>query len=569
MNSVLRAARDVTALLLCYCLFFPSTAHAAEDDVAAMKRAIQELQLQNRALSDRLATLEGRRPVRKQAARVEPTQTVTQAAPKTVAPEAQPASPEPTRDPAAGQPSGTGGDRSIDQRVRKLESAQVAQEDAVRRIIQDSFAKSGPKINEFVTLGGAIETSAGWSTDFQRRSRTRASLDTAEIDFEVRANPWMVGNLTTTFASGTDVLFPTTTGFRTGVDRLTVEKASVTIGDTQRFPLFAKGGLDVLTFGTSTGFARLDTLAITGPLSTEVFETRRAFAGFGFEFPTPGVVRPMPPQVVPQVRPMVINPLFGSFARALGYNPPVTRPKQPTPFTFPPEQPPIYGALYLYESNSIEGVNRNLTSNFNASLGYRTRGNCGRPYNELHATDLCPWSIDVGVDYISSIFDSRFLEAEYRPFLRRIGNVPGVAVSLKASAGPVSLIAEWNGAVTRANFLDDAGKRISIAPAAWQASLGYQLGWNPWAEAIGAHGTYFPLGYSGSKDLAGVTAAQPDGPARVGFVPQHRLTVTGGEWFLDGAKLAVEYSHNWDYTRKQGGTGNQADGVFTRLTYVW
>jgi hypothetical protein len=557
-------------LLLCCCLYSPSTADAADDDVAAMKIAIQELQRQNRALSDRLATLEAGRAERKPGPRSGPMpQRVTQAEPKPATPGAAPASPPPTRDPAVGQPPGVGHDRTLDQRVRGLEDAQVAQEDAVRRIIQESFAKSGSKINEFVTLGGAIETSAGWSTDFQRRSRTRASLDTAELDLEVRVNPWMVGNLTTTFASGTDVLFPTTTGFRAGVDRLTVEKASVAIGDTQRFPLFAKAGLDVLSFGTSTGFARLDTLAITGPLTTEVFEIRRPFAGFGFEFPTPGVVRPIPPQVVPQVRPMVINPLISSLARALGYDATATRPKPLSPFTFPPQLPPVYGSLYLYESNSIEGVNRNLTSNFNASLGYRTGGNCGRPYHELRAADLCPWSIDASVDYVSSIFDSRFLEAEYAPFLRRIGYVPGVAASVKASAGPVSLIAEWDGAIKKANFLDDAGKRINIAPATWQLSLGYQLGWNPWAESIGAQGTYVALGYSGSKDLAGVTSAQPDGPARVGFVPKHRLTVTGAEWFLDGAKLAVEYSHNWDYPKGQGGTGNQADGVFTRLTYVW
>jgi hypothetical protein len=56
-------------------------------------------------------------------------------------------------------------------------------------------------------------------------------------------------------------------------------------------------------------------------------------------------------------------------------------------------------------------------------------------------------------------------------------------------------------------------------------------------------------------------------PTRVGFVPQTRVTVTAGEWVLDGLKWAVEYSHNWDYPTSKGGTGNQANGVFTTLTY--
>ncbi len=42
-----------------------------------------------------------------------------------------------------------------------------------------------------------------------------------------------------------------------------------------------------------------------------------------------------------------------------------------------------------------------------------------------------------------------------------------------------------------------------------------------------------------------------------------------GEWVLDGARVAVEYSHIVDYSEEEGGTGKSADGVFMQLTYEW
>ena len=62
--------------------------------------------------------------------------------------------------------------------------------------------------------------------------------------------------------------------------------------------------------------------------------------------------------------------------------------------------------------------------------------------------------------------------------------------------------------------------------------------------------------------MAGAIALINGVPTRVGFVPQHRLLFTGGEWVMDGLKLAMEYSVNWDYSQSTGGTGQVAHGVF-------
>jgi hypothetical protein len=66
--------------------------------------------------------------------------------------------------------------------------------------------------------------------------------------------------------------------------------------------------------------------------------------------------------------------------------------------------------------------------------------------------------------------------------------------------------------------------------------------------------------------MAGVLVLGPNGlPTRIGFVPQNRLLITGGEWVMDGLKVAVEYSANWDYSTNVGGTGKLAHGGFGLL----
>ena len=81
---------------------------------------------------------------------------------------------------------------------------------------------------------------------------------------------------------------------------------------------------------------------------------------------------------------------------------------------------------------------------------------------------------------------------------------------------------------------------------------------------------YGALGFTSAMNASLITAANPAGtPNRVGFVPQSRILVTAAEWVLEGGKIALEYSHDWDYPVSKGGTGKQANGFFLDLTYVW
>lgn len=519
----------------------------AADDSAEIKRisgmlqsqnrAIEVLQAQNRALAKRLAELEAARDERAQK-------------------QAQAESRE---------------QKELEQRIKELEDTQTAREDATRSIIRDALSTLGSKINEYVSLGGTLEVTGGWTKDFSRQSEGQLALSTAELDFEIAVNEWAKGSLVLQFVESTNATFPTTTGFQTGGDRVNIDTAYITVGDPQRFPPFLTAGRVILPFGISTGNPVTDVLTIEDPLTIEGFEMRQTAVGIGLGFPTPAVTPATPPVTPPPVKPLVINPLISSLSRALGYKFPPPPPLTPI---IPKPAPPLFNVgIYTFNGNTFEGVEKRggfRPQNYiDATAGFHIRGNCGRPYDQLRGTAFCPWSIDVDVDYNSSIFDSKFLGFEYESFLGQIGFVNGMAASVKATLGPVSLIGEWNGAIRRAKLIDDVGNSVRIKPSAWQVSLGYQFDWNPWVESIGAQGDYLAITYSESRDLAGVTQVIDGQPNRVGFLPRKRIVVGVGEWVLDNLRFAIEYSHNWDYPKNEGGTGNTADGVLSQLTLVW
>ena len=83
----------------------------------------------------------------------------------------------------------------LERRVKELEIANIAQEDAVRAIIKSSVSTLGSKINEFVTLGGALDMLVGRSKDFSGVDKTSIGLNTAEFDFEIKANDWALGKI--------------------------------------------------------------------------------------------------------------------------------------------------------------------------------------------------------------------------------------------------------------------------------------------------------------------------------------------------------------------------------------
>src|ERR1700730_17147477 len=580
-----RIARAALALVS-LALLAPANAAAGEnEEMADLRRMVRELQTQNRELSRRLGALEGARAVQKTrpAAAPErpiPTQDTSQSRlarwpagaqeyPKPVATAANPLPvfASPGAAPPLPEPRDTTG-LGLEQRVKELEVGWAAQENATRQIIQNTLSKIGPNIKSNLALSGTSEALGSRSRDFEGTTRDTLALSTVELDFDVKLSEWLKGALVLSFDTGTGTIFPTSNlELAPGVDRCTLDRAHIEIGDVTQFPITARVAFGSLPFGTTTGVQRLDTLSLVTPLTTEVFENRQTAAGLEFALPTPPLGPPPPPVVVPPVQPLVVAPLVRTFAQWLGYTPLPPRAVRLVPVPPPVAPPPFYGSFLLYKGSENLAPHRTRIQDFNASLGFRTDGHCGVPYDELRSSLVCPWEIDVHVDYDTSVFDSRFLELAYAPF--QIGRVPGMAASAKARFGPFALVGEGNSAITEARFVDgpntptNPGTPRNITPMAWQFSFAYQFDWNPWITEIGQQGDFISVAYSGSKDLAGV--ADRINGARTGFVPQRRLSVTAGEWPMDALKLSVEYSVDWDYPRSSGGTGDVGRGVVGQM----
>jgi hypothetical protein len=571
--AVHRSTIRATSALFTLLLLAPYAAAAENEDIAALRQMLGELKAENRKLSARLSALEGASVTRgtAPAAARERAPAATTTTPATTAP--KPALPAEASAAVLPAPdlSEAAAKRSLAERVKELEIGWAAQESATQQIIRDTLSKTGPKINSFLALSGVVEGLASRTGEFNGPAKENLALSTAELDFDIKLSDWLTGALVLHFDNGTGAIFPTgnnpvVTGLPgQGVDRFTLDRTHIFVGDFTQFPIAARFGVETLHFGTSTGVARLDTLSIGTPLTTEVFENRQTAGGLEFAWPTPPL-RPLPPPVVvPKVSPLVVAPAVSQIARWLGYTPLPQRPFRPEPVRPPVDPSPFYGSIIAYKGSDSIIPNRTKIDDYNATLGYRTSGHCGVPYEQLTSSLICPWTVDFHVDYDTSVFESRFLHSAYLPFLPQIGQIPGVAASVKSSFGPFALVGEVNAALKSATFFDGVGTPRHMTPMTWQLSLAYQFDWNPWVTEIGAQGDYISIGYSGSKDMAGATGLVNGVPARIGFVPQHRLFLTAGEWVMDGLKVAVEYSANWDYSTNVGGTGKLAHGGFGLL----
>jgi len=453
----------------------------------------------------------------------------------------------------------------MSQQIEQLEETRVAHEDATRTIIKNSLSARGSYITDAVIFGGTVEVLSGWAEDFSGVTESDIILETTELDFEILVNEWTLGSLILEYDDGSDFALNTTEDDDgIFVDRINVDTAYITIGNTQRFPLYTTLGRNVVPFGISTGDPVTDALTILDPLTLEVFETKEDAWLIGFAYPS--YCPPPPPTTPPRKyltpRPLLLSPWVSRIARRMPcYRHCRTKPKVPATFTRTNLRlPPLSGGIYFYNGKTNDGGEDHI-EHMGGTLGYRTQG-CSRFGN-------VPWSLDIDVDVNSSVFDSDFLQFEYRRFLEEIGFVTGMAAHAKGNFGPTSWILEWNGAVSDTVFQDDLSQNHTLRPEAWQVQIAYQFDWNPAVEVIGAQGTYFVLGYSESQDLAGVIREIGMDQTRVGFVPRKRFLVGMGEWMLDGLRVAVEYSHAVDYDLSQGGTGNTADGFFMQLTYEW
>jgi hypothetical protein len=121
-----------------------------------------------------------------------------------------------------------------------------------------------------VQIGGAVEVEASSVRGFTGKRQSEFKLTTAEFDFEADIVDWAKAELSFEWDSG--------------ADKVTLNEAFITLMKAG-FPVYGKAGRGIAPFGISTGTtvaARLeDTLTITGPLTTDVFEIKTDYGLVG------------------------------------------------------------------------------------------------------------------------------------------------------------------------------------------------------------------------------------------------------------------------------------------------
>jgi len=468
--------------------------------------------------------------------------------------------------PAAATAQGSGGADSLasdpagkieqlEQRVRDLEQTRAAQEAATRAIIHQAIEQTGTKINNVASFGGVFEVLAGKTRNYAGLKEHVLKLNALEFVFEVQAGKWTLGNFVVQYSDGQDQLFPTSEGTELGVPRFEVDTGWLMLGDPQQFPLYARFGRQILPFGISTGDPVTDVPTLENPLTIEGFEMREDALLIGLALPTPAPVPTVSVLAPPPVKPKLLRPLFGGLTHLLGYRPPPVVPTGPAVMERVAPPPPISLGVLWFNGATVERDKPNKAwypgQHYGLTAGLRTK------------------TFDFNVEYNSSVFDSRFLEFEYRGFIDEVGLIPAMAASLKTKLGPVGFVTEWNGAIKKTSLVDDRNRVRELSPRAWQVGAIYQLGWNSGVESLGAQGTYLAVDYSESLDLAGVTAVPAGTPVRVGALPKRRFLLTLGEWVTEGLRLSFEYAYIKDYPTTDRGTGQSGNGVQGLLTYDW
>ena len=121
-----------------------------------------------------------------------------------------------------------------------------------------------------IQIGGAVELQAQSVRNFSGVRTATYSLSTAEFDFEANVVEWAKAEL----SLETD----------TNTNNINLNEALITISKSS-FPVYFKGGRGTVPFGISSGTKvsnKLeDSLTLTGPLTTDVFEAKEDYALVG------------------------------------------------------------------------------------------------------------------------------------------------------------------------------------------------------------------------------------------------------------------------------------------------
>jgi len=212
----------------------------------------------------------------------------------------------------------------------------------------------------------------------------------------------------------------------------------------------------------------------------------------------------------------------------------------------------FYGSVYTFNGDIDEDGEDNEVRCFGANAGY--------------AFENDNLSLDIGAGWINNLIDSDGLGDGFQEMIDAYPGtiwalkdyVDGFAVHAIINFGPATLIGEYIGAADDIewNVSDDAGG-VNMAilglnpvektgkPEAWNLELAYTV-------EIMSKETTFGVGYQGTDDLGGA-------------MPEDRYMASIGVGITKNTSLTLEYLHDEDYNKNEGGTGDDADMVSVQL----
>ena len=178
---------------------------------------------------------------------------------------------------AAGAPTPAQLMQMIQQQQQQLDSLKAALEKAqaeaqAASAKAESAQKSAPDFLKSIEIGGAIEVEATNTEGFDDKDSSDITLSTVELYFDTQPTDFVSTHVQLIYEDDEDE------------DRIRLDEAFATLGNTEKFPLYLQAGKWAVPFG---GF---DTNMSSDPLTKDLGETKEAavlvgaaFQGFSVE----------------------------------------------------------------------------------------------------------------------------------------------------------------------------------------------------------------------------------------------------------------------------------------------
>ncbi len=187
-----------------------------------------------------------------------------------------------------------------------------------------------------------------------------------------------------------------------------------------------------------------------------------------------------------------------------------------------------YGSVFAFNGDTNEGGGDSQIEQFGANIGY--------------ALERDSFSLDIGMSYMNSIGDSDGLgDILEEKDLLTADYVDGIGAYAITHIGPVSLIGEYITA------LDDIGNGTNFQPMAFNIETGYDFNIRGLESTVA-------VAYQGTDDMAG-------------YLPESRFLGSFAIGIFPGTTFAVEWAHDKDYDKADGGTDESADAFTAQLAY--